>query len=208
MGISDITSVDLLDDIIGSIIIDEYKEQITKRMEDGGYMKVLAGYHSSLFQDFESYFRKDIDLVEDDIRLVLDKYYSSFITYELVPGVYNFRDLSEPVFTILQPEYPAFSNVIVFEFDDINKKTKLVVGDGNIATRFDENSFFSTMLGFIPDWDYQHYSEHISHKIINLSTTNKTHLKCDVIDGSVLYGLRQAIHFGFILDKPPGYNVV
>ena len=51
-------------------------------MEDVGYMNILAGYPSYVFQEFESYLRKEIDLVEDDIRLVFDKYSSSFITYE------------------------------------------------------------------------------------------------------------------------------
>ena len=119
LDISDITATDLQDDIIGPIIIDEYREQVTKRMEDGGFVNILAGYTSSLFQDFESYLGTEFDLVEDDIRIVLDKYNSSFISYELEPGFYNFRDLSESVFNILQPEYPASSNVIVIELDDI-----------------------------------------------------------------------------------------
>ena len=37
-------------------------------------MKILAGYTSSVFQDFESYLRTEVDLVEDDIKLVLDEY--------------------------------------------------------------------------------------------------------------------------------------
>ena len=36
-----------------------------------------------LFQDFESYLRTEVNLIEDDIKLVLDEYNSSFITYEL-----------------------------------------------------------------------------------------------------------------------------
>ena len=43
-------------------------------------MSILSGYPSSVFQDFESYLRTEIDLVGDDIRLVLDKYNSSFNT--------------------------------------------------------------------------------------------------------------------------------
>ena len=67
-------------------------------------MNFLAGFSSSVFQDFESNLRTEIDLVEDDIRLVLDKYNSSFNTYELEPGIYNFRDLSEALFNNLQLE--------------------------------------------------------------------------------------------------------
>ena len=87
-------------------------------------------------------------MVEDEIRLVLYKCNSSFIFYELEPGNYNFRDLSESVFSSFQPEYLASSTVIVFEFDDITMKIKLVIRDGNIAIRFDGKSFFSTVLGF------------------------------------------------------------
>ena len=32
-------------------------------------------------------------------------------------------------------------------------------------------------------------------------------MKCDVIDGSVVNGLRQPILISFILDKPSGYKV-
>ena len=80
LDISDITATNLQDDIIGPIIIEEYREQIPKRMKDDKYMNILAQYTGSVFQDFESYLRTEIDLVEDDIKLVLDEYNSIFIT--------------------------------------------------------------------------------------------------------------------------------
>ena len=87
LDIEDITSADLQDEIIAPIIIEEYKEQVSKRMNDEQYMNFLAFYTSSVFQDFESFLRTQIDLIEDDIKLVLDEYNSSFITYELQPGI-------------------------------------------------------------------------------------------------------------------------
>ena len=83
----------------------------------------------------------------------------------------------------------------------------MVVQSGIIAVRFDEKSFFSTILGFTAGWDYKHYNKCISQKIVSLSNTNKIHLKCDVIDGSVVNGLRQPILYSFVLDKKPGYKV-
>ena len=142
LDISDITDADLQDDIIAPIIIEEYKKQVTKRMEDGGYMNIIAGYVSSVFQDFESYIRTEVDLVEDDVTLVLDEHISSFITYEISPGIYAFKDISETLFNILQSEYPRPNNKIVNEFDDITMKTKLIVRSGIIAIKFDEKSFF------------------------------------------------------------------
>ena len=70
-----------------------------------------------------------------------------------------------------------------------------------------KNRFFNTILGFKPYWVYTHYNEYISQKIINLNTTKKIHLTSDVIDGSVVNGLRQPILFSFVLDKPSGYKV-
>ena len=170
-------------------------------------MNILAIYIRSVFQDFESFLGTQTDLVEDDIKLVLDEYNSSFITYELEPGIYTFKDISEALFNIIQSEYPVPSNTIVIEYDDIKKKTKLDVEAGIIAIRFDEKSFFSTILGFSAGWDYKHYNKYISQKIVSLSNTNKIHLKCDVIDGSVVNGLRQPILYSFVLDKPTRYKV-
>ena len=207
LGIEDITAADLQGDIIGPIIIEEYEEQVTRRMNDEQYMNILAFYTGSVFQDFESFLRTQIDLVENDIKLVLDEYNSSFITCELDPGIYTFKDISEALFNILQSDCPGDCNVIDIEYHDIKMRTKLVVQSGIIAVRFDEKSFFSTILGFTAGWDYKHYNTYISQKIVSLSNTNKIHLKCDVIDGSVVNGLRQPILYSFVLDKLPGYKV-
>ena len=105
MDISDITATDLQDDIIGPIIIEQYKEQVTKRMKDEQYMNIISYYIRSVFQDFESFLRTQIDLVEDDIKLILDEYKSNFITYEIPPGIYTFKDFSEVILNFLQSEY-------------------------------------------------------------------------------------------------------
>ena len=83
----------------------------------------------------------------------------------------------------------------------------MVVKCGIFSIRFDEKSVFTTILGFTPGWDSKHYNEYISQKIVNLSRTNKIHLKYDVIDGSVVDGVRQPILYSFVLDEPVGYKV-
>ena len=207
LDIEDITAADLQDDIIGPLIIEEYNEQVTKRMNDEQYMTILAIYTRSVFQDFENFLRTQIDLVEDDIKLVLDEYNSNFLTYELTPGIYTYRNIAEALYYILESEYPSSGSEILIRLDDITRKTKLVVRSGIIAIRFDENSFFSTILGFTAGWDYKHYNHYLSQKNVNLSNTNKIHLKCDAIDGSVVNGIRQPILYSFVLDKPSGYKV-
>ena len=207
LDIEDITAEDLQDDIIGPIIIEEYNDQVTKRMNDEQYMNILARYTNSVFQDFESFLRTRSDLIESDIKLVLDEYSSSFVTYEIDPGIYTYKEISEALFYILQSEYPQSGSEILIRLDDITRKTNLVVNRGIIAIRFDEKSFFSTILGFTAGWDYKHYNQYLSKKIVSLSSTNKIHLKCDAIDGSVVNGVRQPILYSFVLDKPSGYKV-
>ena len=200
LDISDITATDLQDDIIATIVIEEYREQVTKRMKDVGYMSIVAGYVSSVFQDFESYLGTEVDVVEDDNKLILDKYTSNFITYEVAPGIYTYKDISEALFKILQIEYPGPCNAIV---TDITRKTELLAKSGIIATRFDENSFFSTFLGFTPGCDYKHHIEYTSQNILTLNSTNKIHLKTDCIDGSIQNGIRQPIIFVlFWINRP------
>ena len=170
-------------------------------------MNTLAIYNSSVFQDFESFLRTQIDLVEDDIKLVLEKYNSIFITYELEPGIYSYRKFSEALFNILHLEYSSSDSEFLLRLDVITKKTELVVNSGITAIRFDEKLFFNTIVGFTPGWDYKHYNQCLSQKIVNLSITNKRHLKCDAIDGSVVNGIRQPILYSFVSDKPSVYKV-
>ena len=130
--------------------------------------------------------------------MVLDDYICSFITYELPSGIYTFTFKSF-FYRNLQSEPEGVRNTIDTEFDDSNLKTQLVLRHGIIAVRFDEKSFLSTFLGFIPHWDYKHYNEYISQKLRNLSTRDKIHLNCDITDESIVIGLRQPILFSFLL---------
>ena len=82
--------------------------------------------------------------------MILDEYNSSFITHEISPGIYTFKDISEVLFNILQTEYIGDFKKTVIENVDITMKTKLIVRPGIIAVRFDEKSFFNTILGFTP----------------------------------------------------------
>ena len=72
LGFSDITAADIEDDIIAPNIIEEQREQVAKRMKDVGFMNIVTGYVSSVFQNFESYLRTEVDLAKDDIKLVLE----------------------------------------------------------------------------------------------------------------------------------------
>ena len=72
-------------------------------------------------QDFESYLRTVVALVEDDIRFVLDEYTSNFITYDLPIGIYTFEDNSEFSALNIQRE-SDLSESINIEVDDSSWK--------------------------------------------------------------------------------------
>ena len=101
------------------MVVKEYRKEVSKRMKNDKFMNILGFYILSLFQDFENHLRTEIVLIEDNIRLVLDEYNSSFITYEVKRGIYTFKDLSEALFELLRPEYEKFNNSIDINFDDI-----------------------------------------------------------------------------------------
>ena len=150
-----------------------------------------------------------VGLPEEDIHLILKEYNSRFITYELTPGIYSIQDISDTIHT-----FSGHMESIQIEYDDISMKTKIIlkyIGGRKMfvlgTLRFDERSFFHTLLGFTPYWDYKPSGVYTSDKILNLNTINKIHLKSDCIDGSIQDRVRQPILFSFVLDKPAGYNV-
>ena len=150
-----------------------------------------------------------VGLDEEDIQLILKEYISRFITYELGPGIYTIKDISDVVQT-----FSGYSDIVEIEYNDINmkKKINLKYNDwrenfGLGTLRFDKKSFFQTLLGHDPYFDYKVPGVYTSNKILNLNTTNKIHLKCDCIDGSIQDGIRQPIMYSFVLDKPSGYKI-
>ena len=46
-----------------------------------------------------------------------------------------------------------------------------------------------------------------SEKSNNITGIHKFHLKCDSVNGSILYGVPEHILFSFASDKPPGHKI-
>ena len=208
LGIQHITREHLLDDETASRIIDESHELSQEKKNSGGYTILLLNFSRSQFRDFETYLRSRVGLDEEDFQLILKEYNSHFITYELGPGVYTIKDISDVIHT-----FSGHTEDIEIEYDDISMKTKLILkyndwreNFGLGTLRFDKKPFFHTFLGHDPYFDYKVPGVYTSDKILNLNTTNKIHLKCDCINGSIQNGLRQPILYSFILNKPSGYK--
>ena len=214
LNIPEITNDHLEDETLAPRIAETYWKLRLHKTSHDGYIILLMGYARSPFRDFESYLRIVVGLEEDNIQLILKQYNEKFITYELDPGNYTIEDLQKAVYPLGDHE-----GTLQIEYDDLNKKVKLILtrfGDTFGTLRFDKKSFFHTLFGFTPYWDYKPTNAihadapgvYTTDKIIlNLNTINKIHLKCDCIDGSVQDGVRQPILFSFVLDKPSGYKV-
>ena len=112
---------------------------------------------------------------EDDIQLILKQYISCFTTYESSPGIYSIKDISEVLsgFQIeielrgrIRPTVKQYkSDSIIKECDDFTMRTKLTVKGDIQALRFDQNSFFSSILGLSPHWVYERDDKFFPGKI-------------------------------------------
>ena len=213
LSYSDITTYHLDYDKKRPRNIDTYRRIGLEKSSTDGYIILVMAYARSSFRDIESYLRIVVGLDEDDIQLILKQNSPFFVTHELSPGIYTIKDDSEATYTMGDHE-----GTLKNEYDDINMKTKLIltrVGGSFGKLRFVEKSFSITLLSFTPYWDCKpnnavHVDNpgvHTSEKDLNLCTTKKLQLKCDVIAGSIVDGLRQPVHFSFVLDKPSGCKV-
>ena len=205
LNIQEITDDHLEDETLALRIAESYWKLRSDKTSHDGYTILLTGYANSSFRDFESYLRIFVGFEEDNIRLILKQYNEKFVTYELDPGNYTIEDIQKAVYFLGDHE-----GTLQIEYDNSNKKVKLILsrfGSTFETLRFDKKSFFHTLLGFTPYWDYKPGDYTSDKTILNLNTVNKIHLKCDIIDGSIQDGIRQPILFSFVLDKPSVYKV-
>ena len=142
---------------------------------------------------------------EDDIQLILKQYNSNYLTHEISPGIYSIKDFSQVAYTMGDHE-----GTLQIEFDAISMKTKLILtrfGRTFGLLRFDEKLFFNTFLGLTQYWHYEPTNAfhadspgvYTTEKVIILSTIDEDHIKFNVIDASVVNGLRQPILYSFFM---------
>ena len=147
----------------------------------------------------------------DEIMEILDlKYISTKRTgYTLNPGIYEIVDLNNTLKYILPDNVK-----LTVSIDDIRLKSNLKT---NQTLIFTEKSFFYTILGFTQSRSYPledidgHYQiiagSYKSDRPINIIGTEKIHLKCDCIQGSIVNGIREPILYSFALNSPPGHKI-
>ena len=152
-----------------------------------------------------------MQLTYDEIINILDlKYIPTERTgYSIEPNIYNVVDLNKTLKNILP------NNIkINVSIDERKYKTDLKI---NQTLIFTNKSFFYTILGFTQSHSYplddiEDFYQLIpgsykSDKPINITGIDKVHLKCNVVDGSIVNGVREPIFYSFALDQPPGHKI-
>ena len=124
---------------------------------------------------------------------------NDFVEIELPPGVYELVDINRIMKQKLSDSDFEFEFNI--EADTISMKSVLTTSNPIYF-----NSKLNELLGFTNT----HYIQgtHISEKPVMITTTDKVHLKCDCVDGSIVNGIREQILFSFNLSAPPGYKII
>ena len=128
------------------------------------------------------------DIVEND-----------FFEIYLTPGVYELVDINNAI------KQKINENDYDFNFDlipDTISMKSVLTNSNNIQF----NSKLNTVLGFT----HTVYppGTHTSEKPVMITTTDKVHLKCDCVDGSIVNGIREQILFSFNLSASPGYKII
>ena len=190
----------------GLILINDYSLSSLGRFKD----EILEELEKVKYNDLEDLvyrFRLTYDEIMD--RLDLKYIPTKRMGYSIEPNIYNVVDLNKT----LKNNLP--NNVkIDITIDERKYKTDLKINQTLIFTK---KSFFYTILGFTqsrsyPLEDIEGFYQLIagsykSDKPINITGIDKVHLKCNVVDGSIVNGIREPILYSFTLDQPPGHKI-
>ena len=152
-----------------------------------------------------------MQLTYDEIIDVLNSKYNPTkrMGYSIEPNINNVVDLNNTLKKIL-PDNVKISVTI----DERKYKSNL---KNNQTLKFTNKSSFFKILGFtqshsypLDDIDgfYQLIARsYKSDKPIKITGIDKVHLKGNVVDGSLVIGVRKPILYSFALDQPPGHKI-
>ena len=152
-----------------------------------------------------------MQLTYNEIIDILDLEYNPTkrIDYSLKPDIYQVSDKNNSLKNTLPDNVKI--NVTI---DQKKYKTDLKIKQTLIFTN---KSFLYTILGFTQSYSYPlddidgFYQliagSYKSDKPINITGIDNVHLKCDVVDGSIVNCVREPILYSFALDQPPGHKI-
>ena len=188
----------------------EYLYRISDMQSTSGIEKI-NNFIVDSYSKNKNFTRKDFDklkkIIIQIIQNIKDKTIiipefgieNDFVEIELPPGVYELVDINKIMEQKLSDS--DFELEFNIEADTISMKSVLTTSNPIYF-----NSKLNELLGFTNT----HYIEgtHISEKPVMITTTDKVHLKCDCVDGSIVNGIREQILFSFNLSAPPEYKII
>ena len=127
---------------------------------------------------------------------------SDCLEIEIPPGAYELIDINNTIQQELINSCGSYSDFkINIEADTISMKSVLTTS---------YSIYFNSELNTLLEFTNKSYSSgtHKSEKPVMITTTDKVHLKCDCVDGSIVNGIREQILFSFNLSAPPGYKII
>ena len=171
---------------VSTIITNSYSENNKLAKKDFNDLKELVEANN------QQHTKHPITIPEFEIQ-------DDSIEIELTPGVYELVDINNAIKQkIHESDYDFEIDIIP---DTISMKSVLTTSN---SIHF--NSRLNILLGFT-NKDYPP-GTHTSEKPVMITTTDKVHLKCDCVDGSIVNGIREQILFSFNLSAPPGYKII
>ena len=171
---------------VSTIITNSYSENNKLAKKDFNDLKELVEANN------QQHTKHPITIPEFEIQ-------DDSIEIELTPGVYDLVDINNAIKQkIHESDYDFKIDIIP---DTISMKSVLTTSN---SIHF--NSRLNILLGFT-NKDYPP-GTHTSEKPVMITTTDKVHLKCDCVDGSIVNGIREQILFSFNLSAPPGYKII
>ena len=171
---------------VSTIITNSYSENNKLAKKDFNDLKELVEANN------QQHTKHPITIPEFEIQ-------DDSIEIELPPGVYELVDINNAIKQkIHESDYDFKIDIIP---DTISMKSVLTTSN---SIHF--NSRLNILLGFT-NKDYPP-GTHTSEKPVMITTTDKVHLKCDCVDGSIVNGIREQILFSFNLSAPPGYKII
>ena len=178
-------------------------EEIKKLINDVKFKKVVFPeiYYNEL-EKINGQINKNIEDKTNILYLYGFGSVSNCLGIEIPPGAYELVDINN---TIQQ----EFINPCGFYFDfKFNIEADTISMKSVLTTSYSIyfNSELNTLLGFTKT-DYT-AGTHKSEKPVMITTTDKVHLKCDCVDGSIVNGIREQILFSFNLSAAPGYKIM
>ena len=160
--------------------------------------------------------RKSLNIIIPDYLIFIDH-----VKIELTPGVYELTETNNAIKeeisrggdyspvdteTFKMLEQTKDQNLILYIEFNIQADTISMKSILSSSNHIVFNSELNTLLRFT-NKEYQ-AGIHRSEKPVMITTTDKIHLKCDCVDGSIVNGIREQVLFSFNLSAPPGYKFI